>query len=105
LTAWGNLNRWKGRAVSVDFFSVLGVQPVLGRGFLEEEDQSGNGKVVVISYDFWETHFAGSKDVLGRQIKLDDKSYEVVGVAPAKFDFPFQAKLWLPMAWTEKERR
>ncbi len=104
LTGMGQPESVEGRAVSVDFFSVLGVQPVLGRGFLEEEDQSGNGKVVVISYDFWETHFAGSKDVLGRQIKLDDKSYEVVGVAPAKFDFPFQAKLWVPLAWTEKER-
>ncbi len=104
LTGMGQPESVEGRAVSADFFSVLGVQPVLGRGFLEEEDQSGNGKVVVISYDFWETHFAGSKDVLGRQIKLDDKSYEVVGVAPAKFDFPFQAKLWVPLAWTEKER-
>jgi len=104
LTGMGQPESVEGRAVSADFFSVLGVQPVLGRGFLEEEDQPGHGNVVVISREFWQTHFAGSKDILGRQIKLDDKSYEVVGVAPAKFDFPFQAKLWVPLAWTEKER-
>jgi predicted permease len=104
LTGMGQPESVEGRAVSADFFSVLGVQPVLGREFLEEEDQPGHGNVVVISHEFWQTHFGGSKDVLGSQIKLDDKSYEVVGVAPAKFDFPFQAKLWVPLAWTEKER-
>jgi predicted permease len=104
LTGMGQPESVEGRAVSADFFSVLGVQPVLGRGFLGEEDQPGHGNVVVISHEFWQTHFAGSKDVLGRQVKLDDKGYEVVGVTPAKFDFPFQAKLWVPLAWTEKER-
>jgi putative ABC transport system permease protein len=104
LTGMGQPESVEGRAVSADFFSVLGVQPVLGREFLEEEDQPGHGNVVVISHEFWQTHFGGSKDVLGSQIKLDDKGYEVVGVAPAKFDFPFQAKLWVPLAWTEKER-
>ena len=104
LTGMGQPESVEGRAVSADFFSVLGVQPVLGRGFLEEEDQPGHGNVVVISHEFWQTHFAGSRDVLGRQIKLDDKSYEVVGVAPAKFDFPYQAKLWVPLAWTEKKK-
>jgi predicted permease len=104
LTGMGQPESVEGRAVSADFFSVLGVQPVLGRGFLKEEDQPGHGNVVVISHEFWQTHFAGSKDVLGRQIKLDDKSYEVVGVTPAKFDFPFQSKLWVPLAWTEKEQ-
>jgi len=104
LTGMGQPESVEGRAVSADFFSMLGVQTVLGREFLEEEDQPGHGNVVVISHEFWQTHFAGSKDVLGRQIKLDDKSYEVVGVAPAKFDFPYQAKLWVPLAWTEKQR-
>ena len=104
LTGMGQPESVEGRAVSADFFSVLGVQPVLGREFLGEEDQPGHSNVVVISHEFWQTHFAGSKDVLGRQIKLDDKSYEVVGVAPAKFDFPYQANLWVPLAWTEKER-
>jgi putative ABC transport system permease protein len=104
LTGMGQPESVEGRAVSADFFSVLGVQPVLGRGFLKEEDQPGHGNVAVISHEFWQTHLAGSKDVLGRQVKLNDKSYEVVGVAPAKFDFPFQAKLWVPLAWTEKER-
>jgi len=104
LTGMGQPESVEGRAVSADFFSLLGVQPVLGRGFLEEEDQPGHGNVAVISHEFWQTHFAGSRDVLGKQIKLDDKSYEVVGVAPAKFDFPYQAKLWVPLAWTEKKK-
>jgi putative ABC transport system permease protein len=104
LTGMGQPESVEGRAVSADFFSMLGVQPVLGRGFLEGEDQPGHGNVVVISHEFWQTHLAGSKEVLGKQIKLDDKSYEVVGVAPAKFDFLYNAKLWVPLAWTEKER-
>jgi putative ABC transport system permease protein len=104
LTRMGAPETVQGRSVAAGFFSLLGVQPVLGRDFLEEEDQPGRGKVVVISHAFWLTHFGGSRDVLGKQIKLDDQSYTVVGVAPARFDFPFQAQLWMPLSWTEKDR-
>lgn len=104
LTGTGAPETVRGRMVAAGFFSLLGVQPVLGRDFLKEEDQPGRGNVAVISHAFWETHFGASKDVLGRQIKLADKDYTIVGVAPAKFDFPYQAQMWVPLAWTEKER-
>ena len=104
LTEMGTPVRVQARSVGAGFFSLLGVGPMLGRDFLDEDDQPGHGNVVVISHAFWMTHFAGSKDVLGKPIKLREQSYTVVGVAPARFDFPFQSQLWVPLAWTEKER-
>ncbi len=89
--------------VSSGFFSLLRLQPALGRAFLAEEDQPGHGHVVVISHAFWQNHFGGSQSVLGKTINLDDQNYVVIGVMPPKFDFPFQAQLWKPLAWTDKE--
>lgn len=96
--------------VSPEFFHVLRIQPILGRVFLPEENQSGRGKVAVLSQAFWQTHFASDPNIVGRTIALDSLSYTVVGVIPSKSIFPTssdpksQPQLWTPLAWTDVER-
>ncbi len=70
------------RLVSADMFSVLGVQPVLGRTFAPGEDEPGVAPLVVISGDLWQRKFNASRDVIGKGLTLNEKSYTVVGVLP-----------------------
>jgi putative ABC transport system permease protein len=104
LAGMGQPESVAGVAVSADFFSVLGVRPSMGRGFAAEDDQAGGRNVVVVSSAFRQTHFGSDKNVLGKTLKLNDQTYEIVGVMPPKFEFPVRVQLWLPLAWTDKER-
>jgi predicted permease len=85
--AVGGEVRWaEGLYVSADFFRVLGVQPVLGRAFTEEDDRPGCGAPpAVISYGFWQREFAGAGDVLGRNVTLEGREFPVIGVTPPGF--------------------
>jgi predicted permease len=76
-----------GGVVSFDLFTTLGVSPALGRGFVRGEEQAGN-RSVVIGSALWQSQFAGTKDVLGRHIRLSDEEYTVVGVMGREFQFP-----------------
>jgi predicted permease len=72
--------------VSDNFFTVLGVEPVLGRGFLPEEGAvSGQIPVAVLSYDFWRTDFSSDPSILGRSIRINGIDFNIVGVAPERF--------------------
>src|SRR4029453_5631838 len=73
------------RLVSGEFFSVLGVNPALGRNFRPDEDQPGAGPVVIISAALWQRKFAEAPDAVGKSLRLDDKSYTIIGVLPADF--------------------
>src|SRR5205085_7241002 len=90
-------------AVASDFFPLLRVRPLLGRTFTPAEDLPGQGRVVVLGYNFWRDHFASDPDVLGRSILLDGVTYSVVGVMPGTLQFPSWAKIWVPLAWTRSE--
>jgi putative ABC transport system permease protein len=89
----------QGFRVSADFFPVLGVEPVLGRGFLKEEDQIGQERRVVLGYGLWQRRFAGDRAIVGSGIDIDGTTYEVVGIAPEGFDFPLGSQLWAPLAF------
>ena len=94
----------EGSGVSANFFSTLGVQPMLGRVFTQDEDQPGHSNVVVLSHRFWQEHFGGNRDIVGRNISLDGESYLVAGVMPPNFRQPDFAQMWTPMAWTGQEK-
>jgi len=83
-----------GAAATADFFSVLGVQPVLGRTFLPEEGKPGGLLAVVVSHHFWEEFLHADPAAVGRTIILDGKSYTVVGVMPLDFHFGPPNDLW-----------
>jgi putative ABC transport system permease protein len=91
-------------AATAGFFSTLGVQPMLGRVFLPEEDQPGHADVVVLSHRFWQEHFGSNPGIVGHDIKMDGRSILVAGVMPAGFQFPEFAQMWTPMAWTDQEK-
>jgi len=86
--------------VSGDFFSVLGVQPMLGRGFTRDEEKPGT-RVVVLSHQLWESAFHSDREIVGKTILLEKQPYNVVGVMPAGFGFPIVSnppQLWRTMA-------
>ena len=90
-----------GETVSGDFFSILGTNPLLGRGFTRDEEKPGT-RVVVLSHDLWQSAFHGDRGIIGRPITLYKESYTVVGVMPAGFAFPLDSreppKLWRTLA-------
>jgi putative ABC transport system permease protein len=91
-------------SVSADFFSTLGVQPVLGRALNPDEDQQGRSNVVVLSYRFWQQRFGSNREIVGHDITLDGAKYLVAGVMPESFRIPDSAQMWTPMAWTDQEK-
>jgi predicted permease len=74
--------------VSANFFSGLGVRPMLGRPFLEQEDRRGQEPAVVLSHRFWSSRLAGDSNVLGRSLRINDVPVRIVGIAPAGFFGP-----------------
>jgi predicted permease len=84
--------------VTAPFFDVLGVHPMIGRGFTTEEDAPGKNGVVVLSYGLWQTRFGGSPAVIGSTIDVDGQPARIVGVMPRTFTFPrSEVRLWMPM--------
>ena len=87
--------------VSANLFPILGVQPLLGRVFLPDEDQRGKEREVILSYGLWQRRFGGDRSIVGRAIMLQGYPYTVIGVMPKSFQFaPFwatKAELWVPL--------
>jgi putative ABC transport system permease protein len=97
--AWGEL-------VSDNYFEVLGVKPVLGRGFLPEEDRTPNTHpVVVLSHSLWRQRFNADPGIVGRTIYMNGSPFTVIGVAPATFKgvkFAFPQSFWVPLMMSAK---
>jgi putative ABC transport system permease protein len=97
-------------AATHGLLAILHAQPLLGRGFLDGEYESGHEHEVLLSYGLWRSYFAGNPDIVGKNIQLNGQAFTVVGVMGAEFDFPVsgdpdaRAQMWKPMAWTDHER-
>jgi putative ABC transport system permease protein len=98
LAGGGEPERLNGSRVTLNFFDVLGRKPALGRTFTAQETQLGQNHVVILSHGVWQRRFAGSRDVLGQTMKLNDELYTVIGVMPPDFQFPGRAVIWTPLA-------
>jgi putative ABC transport system permease protein len=87
-----------GMQVSPNYFSILGVRPVLGRTFLPQEGTPGNEHVAILSFGLWQSRFGGDPNVLGRRIIVNSEPNIVVGVMPRSFTLPkSRAEIWNPM--------
>jgi putative ABC transport system permease protein len=89
--------RVRGATVGSDLFPILGVQPLLGRTFLSNEDKAGGGHAVVLSYNSWRNRFQGDAQIVGKAISFNGQSHTVVGVTPQGFQFPVETEpveLW-----------
>src|SRR5499433_2491657 len=97
LTGDGPPERYTSYGVSAAFFDALGAQAQLGRTFRRGEDEEGNAQVVVLRHAFWQTRFGGDPKIVGKRIILDDKPFEVIGVMPKGFEFPYSGgEMWTP---------
>jgi predicted permease len=98
LTGNGDPVQIESARVSADFFSLLGVQPVLGRDFTAEDDRPGAAHVVILSHRLWRERFNADPNLIGKMITLNDTGFSVVGVLPANFEFPKGAEIWSPLS-------
>jgi predicted permease len=97
LSGAGDPERTPGALVSTNFFSVLGVNPVIGRSFSPDEQTPGHANVSVISYHLWRTKLGGDPQVLGRNMtSAGGDRHTIIGVMPPGFSFPDGAELWTP---------
>jgi putative ABC transport system permease protein len=116
LTGSGDPERIPAARVSPGLFPMLGVQARLGRTFLNEEDQAGRDRVVVLNESLWKRRFGGDPNVIGRKVMLNGNPYEIVGVLPESFHFPKlnqlfamtvaeeQPQLWKPFGLRDDEK-
>jgi putative ABC transport system permease protein len=95
--------RLQGGTVTWNLFPLLGVRPVLGRGFREDEDQPGAPGTVLLGYEAWVQRFSADSSIIGRVIQVNAKPSTVVGVMPPRFKFPENAELWIPITPIEHE--
>jgi putative ABC transport system permease protein len=98
----------RGQRVTAGFFTVLRVQPSLGRAFAVEHETDGNHRVAVLSDGLWRRRFGGDPNVIGRAIPLEGGSYEVIGVMPPEFEYPIGSarptEMWVPYVVPPDER-
>jgi len=89
-------------AVSRDFFSVLRVQPVIGRGFLSQDERFGAVPVALVGYGYWKQFLGGNSDLSSKKLNIENRSFLIVGVLPPQFSFPPQAEIWIPRELYER---
>jgi len=98
-----------GQVVSANYFDVLQVKPILGRGFIPGEDKTpGANHVVVLSHSFWQRRMASDPNIVGKTVQLNDRAYEVIGVTPDYFvgtKFALALDFWSPISMAEELRR
>src|SRR5438477_2379683 len=101
LTDGNRATHVQGESVSADLFPILGVQPMLGRTFLTKEDEPGN-RVVILGNELWQRQFGGDRGIIGRNLTLEGKQFQVIGVMPPRFTYPLRfsnpPELWISMS-------
>jgi predicted permease len=85
--------------VSASFLQILRLSPSLGRDFLQDEDQPGKEKVVILTHQLWQRHFGGATNLLGRAIRLGGESYSVIGILPPEPQLPFECDALVPFVF------
>ena len=92
--------RVPGARMTAELFDVLRVQPVLGSFFTKEQNRQGADKVIVLTQSYWQTAYAESPEVLGREVWIDGEAYKIIGVAPRIFEaFDARVKFVAPLSW------
>jgi putative ABC transport system permease protein len=98
-----------GQVVSANYFDVLQVTPAMGRGFLPDEDKTiGANPVVVLSNSFWQRRLASDRHIVGKTVQLNNRAYQVIGVAPESFvgtKFALALDFWVPISMADDLRR
>lgn len=98
LTTANGAERVSGASITDGFFSMLGIQVILGRDFLPEEDKPGGASVAILSEGLWQRQFGGDRAVLGRALRVNGQNYTVVGVVKTVPGLPGNPQIWAPLA-------
>lgn len=105
ITGLGEPQRVFAPGATANFFSVLGVDPYLGRTFQEGDDKPGGPRVVVLTYGMWQRTFGADPGIVGKPLTFNGDSYTIVGVLPASFQFALRnADMWRPYQPTDSQR-
>jgi putative ABC transport system permease protein len=114
--AWGGIiadsqgaEQVPGLQVTPDVISTLGVRPLLGRLFAnDEENPTSDSRVLLLSHKLWQRRFAADPNIVGRMVRVGDRAFTVIGVMPPQFQFaPFwqtQAEMWTPLVLADRNR-
>ena len=101
LTGSAEPERIQGAVVTTNFFSLLGTKPIIGRGFLAEEENPDSARTMIISYGLWQRRFGSDPDVIGKTLTVNGNPVSVIGILPSTFEFEFpitrQIEIWMPM--------
>ncbi|HZS48899.1 MAG TPA: ABC transporter permease, partial [Blastocatellia bacterium] len=103
LTDHGTPERVQGFLVTSNLLDVLETKPMLGRGFVPEEDQPGNDRVVILTYGLWQRRFASDPNIIGKTIAVNSVERTIVGVMPREYNFPQGAQVLAPIAFTPEQ--
>jgi len=90
---------------SGNFFSLLGVTPVMGRAIGDKDNKPGNDHVAVLSASAWDRYFGEDRGVVGRSVTLNGTVFTIIGVLPAGADYPSEGEVWLPLSLLDPETR
>jgi len=100
LSGAGGPERVTGVRVQANFFSILGIQPMLGRAFLQGDARARPNLEVLLSYGFWKRHFGGQASAVGSSVELNTEPCVIVGVMPSWYRIPAGGDLWIPIDMT-----
>ncbi|HSZ63995.1 MAG TPA: ABC transporter permease [Terriglobales bacterium] len=100
LSAGDRPERIRGTMATPSFFTLFGINPILGRGLEESDAQAGNDHVVVLGYGLWQRYFGADRGIVGRNIRLNGEEYSVVGVMPPNYSPDDYGELWVPSPWS-----
>ena len=92
----GEPDRVNTGVVSTNFFSVLGIQPILGRSFVPDDDKPGAPAVLIVSYSYWQRKFGGDRNIVGQVFEMNDRPHTVVGVLPNVPHYPQENDVYMP---------
>lgn len=104
LTGAGEPERILGAFTTANFHDVMGLKPVLGRLYTEENETPGRDAVVLLSHGLWQRQFGGAPDAVGKTMVLNGVPHEIIGVMPPELRVPSTAQLWKPLAPSEQQR-
>ena len=89
-------------SVSLDFFPLMRVQPVRGRGFAREDHHFGAAPVALVSYKYWQQYLGGASDLSSSKLTIENRVVSVIGVLPPEFHFPDASEIWVPRELYER---
>jgi putative ABC transport system permease protein len=92
--------RTPGVRMTAEMFSILRLQPLLGAFFTKEQNKQGADKVIVLTRSYWQSQYQESPEVIGKEVRIDDEAYKVIGVAPRELEaFDARMKFVVPLSW------